>query len=87
MYPRSPVSLPRLSIKLTNDPPEGDRASMKRTVPLLMQQAIDTVEQSEWHRLLSVLAFFDTTVQERRKFGPLRWAIHDQFTKSGFTRV
>jgi dynein heavy chain len=85
VHPRFPISLLQLSLKLTNEPPAGARASMKRTISSLTQQTIDTVELSEWRRLLYVLAFFNTTVQERRKFGPLGWAIPYEFNHSDFT--
>jgi dynein heavy chain len=85
VHPRFPISLLQLSLKLTNEPPAGAKASMKRTISSLTQQTIDTVELSEWRRLLYVLAFFNCTVQERRKFGPLGWAIPYEFNHSDFT--
>ncbi|KAK8835297.1 Dynein heavy chain 5, axonemal [Tritrichomonas musculus] len=85
VHPKFPISLLQLSLKLTNEPPAGAKASMKRTIMSISQQAIDTVEQPEWRRLIYVLAFFNTTVQERRKFGPLGWAIPYEFNHSDFT--
>ena len=85
VHPKFPVSLLQLSLKLTNEPPAGAKASMKRTLSSITQQMIDTVESPEWHRLIYILAFFNTTVQERRKFGPLGWAIPYEFNASDFS--
>ena len=85
VHPKFPVSLLQLSIKLTNEPPMGAKASMKRTLSSITQQMIDTMETPEWHRLIYILAFFNTTVQERRKFGPLGWAIPYEFNASDFS--
>jgi dynein heavy chain len=85
VHPNFPISLLQLSLKLTNEPPAGARASMKRTLISITQQTIDTVESSEWRRLIYILAFFNTTVQERRKFGPLGWAIPYEFNASDFS--
>ncbi|KAK8898529.1 Dynein heavy chain 5, axonemal [Tritrichomonas musculus] len=85
VHPKFPVSLLQISLKLTNEPPAGAKASMKRTLSTITQQMIDTVESPEWHRLIYILAFFNTTVQERRKFGPLGWAIPYEFNASDFS--
>ncbi|KAH0792655.1 Dynein heavy chain family protein [Histomonas meleagridis] len=85
VHPKFPISLLQLSIKLTNEPPAGARASMKRTLSSITQQMIDTMETSEWHRLIYILSFFNTTVQERRKFGPLGWCIPYEFNVSDFS--
>ena len=85
VHPKFPVSLLQLSLKLTNEPPAGAKASMKRTLSSITQQTIDTLECPEWRKLIYVLAFFNTTVQERRKFGPLGWCIPYEFNHSDFT--
>ena len=85
VHPKFPVSLLQLSLKLTNEPPAGAKASMRRTLSSITQQTIDTMESPEWRKLIYVLAFFNTTVQERRKFGPLGWCIPYEFNHSDFT--
>lgn len=85
VHPRFLISLLQLSLKLTNEPPAGAKASMKRTLISITQQMIDTVESAEWRRMIYILAFFNTTVQERCKFGPLGWAIPYEFNASEFS--
>jgi dynein heavy chain len=84
-HPNFPVSLLQLSLKLTNEPPAGARANLTRTFQGLSQPAIDVQDLPEWRRLIYVLAFFNTTVQERRKFGPLGWCIPYEFNNSDFS--
>jgi dynein heavy chain len=58
---------------------------MKQTMSGITQQSIDITECPEWRKVIYVLVFFNTTVQERRKFGPLGWCIRYKLYHSDFT--
>jgi dynein heavy chain len=51
----------------------------------ITQQSIDIIKCPEWRKLIYVLAFFNTAVQERLKFRPLGWCIPDEFNHSDLT--
>mmetsp|Transcript_7103 Transcript_7103/g.15934 ORF Transcript_7103/g.15934 Transcript_7103/m.15934 type:complete len:721 (-) Transcript_7103:346-2508(-) len=72
--PVVPVPILQKSVKLTNEPPSGLKANLKRAY-LNFTEAIweNSTKVAEFKTIIFSLCFFHSIALERRKFGPLGW--------------
>jgi dynein heavy chain len=74
-----PIGILDRSIKLTNEPPAGLRANMKRAWTYFPKEDIED-KDVKMKSILFALCFFHATVIERRKFGPKGWNMFYPFS-------
>jgi len=74
-----PIGLLERCIKLTNEPPEGLKANMKRAFAFFNKEEFDEKE-AKIKCILFALCYFHSVMLERRKFGPKGWNMRYAFS-------
>ena len=67
-----PIGILERSIKLTNEPPQGLKANMKRALTFFSKDDFEQME-TKVKTILFGLCYFHSVMTERRKFGPKGW--------------
>ncbi|XP_068083916.1 dynein axonemal heavy chain 6 [Anabrus simplex] len=78
-----PVSVLQNSVKVTNEPPKGLKANIKRAFLEMTEDFFeDHPLEGNWRKMIFGICFFHAIIQERKKFGPLGWNITYEFNDS-----
>lgn len=76
-----PQGILEMSIKITNEPPTGIRANLKKAFDNFTQETLEMCTRgSEFKTILFALCYFHACVCERRKFGTQGWNIMYPFS-------
>lgn len=80
-----PVPVLQSGIKITNEPPKGLKANIKRTFNEVTEADYEScTKPREYKKMLFALAFFHACILERRKFGAIGWNIAYEWMNSDF---
>lgn len=83
--PVFPVPVLQSGIKLTNEPPRGLKANLKRTYADISEEDFESCTKSrEYKKMLFALSYFHAAIIERRKYGAIGWNIQYQWMASDF---
>ncbi|XP_042075509.1 LOW QUALITY PROTEIN: dynein axonemal heavy chain 6 [Haplochromis burtoni] len=78
-----PVTVLQNSVKVTNEPPRGLRANMRRAFTEITSSFFERhILGRQWRKIVFGICFFHAIIQERKKFGPLGWNIRYEFNDS-----
>ncbi|KOB72814.1 Dynein heavy chain 6, axonemal, partial [Operophtera brumata] len=81
--PKFPVSVLQNSVKVTNEPPKGLKANVKRALIEMEEDFFENhIMGQDWRSMLFGICMFHAIIQERKKFGPLGWNITYEFNNS-----
>jgi len=73
-------------IKVTNEPPRGLKANMRRAFACFDSDTLEMcTKQNEFKSILFALCFFHGVILERRKFGPQGWNVNYNFNLGDLT--
>ncbi|XP_006900461.1 PREDICTED: dynein heavy chain 6, axonemal [Elephantulus edwardii] len=78
-----PVTVLQNSVKVTNEPPKGLRANIRRAFAEMTPSFFEeNILGRKWRQIVFGICFFHAIIQERKKFGPLGWNICYEFNDS-----
>ncbi|XP_061490002.1 dynein axonemal heavy chain 6 isoform X2 [Rhineura floridana] len=78
-----PVTVLQNSVKVTNEPPKGLRANIRRAFTEMTASFFEeNILGKTWRKIIFGICFFHAIIQERKKFGPLGWNICYEFNDS-----
>nr|XP_015200901.1 PREDICTED: dynein heavy chain 6, axonemal [Lepisosteus oculatus] len=78
-----PVTVLQNSVKVTNEPPKGLRANIRRAFTEISNTFFEEhILGRKWRKIVFGICFFHAIIQERKKFGPLGWNIRYEFNDS-----
>uniref|UniRef100_A0A8D2JQJ9 Dynein axonemal heavy chain 6 n=1 Tax=Sciurus vulgaris TaxID=55149 RepID=A0A8D2JQJ9_SCIVU len=78
-----PVTVLQNSVKVTNEPPKGLRANIRRAFTEMTASFFEeNILGRKWRQIIFGICFFHAIIQERKKFGPLGWNICYEFNDS-----
>ncbi|XP_056443291.1 dynein axonemal heavy chain 6 [Gadus chalcogrammus] len=78
-----PITVLQNSVKVTNEPPKGLRANVRRAFTEITGSYFEEhVLGRPWRKIVFGVCFFHAIIQERKKFGPLGWNIGYEFSDS-----
>ncbi|KAH9281795.1 Dynein heavy chain 6, axonemal [Echinococcus granulosus] len=78
-----PITVLQNSVKVTNEPPKGIRANLRRALNDLSHEFFEeNVLGADWRRVVYGMCLFHAVILERKKFGPLGWNIAYEFNDS-----
>ncbi|KAJ8245285.1 hypothetical protein GJAV_G00269100 [Gymnothorax javanicus] len=81
--PVFPVTVLQNSVKVTNEPPKGLRANVRRAFTEISKSFFEDYSLGRpWRKIIFGVCFFHAIIQERKKFGPLGWNIRYEFNDS-----
>jgi len=79
-HPKFPIGLLQIAIKMTDEPPSGMKAGLKKSYSTFIDQDwLEAVNREEWRPMLYAISFLHSVVQERRKFGALGFCVPYEF--------
>jgi dynein heavy chain len=80
-----PVPVLQMGIKLTNEPPRGLKANLKRTYQDIKPDEFEgSSKPKEFKKLLFALSYFHAAILERRKYGAIGWNIPYEWMTADF---
>ncbi|KAL0246239.1 hypothetical protein GEMRC1_007451 [Eukaryota sp. GEM-RC1] len=80
-----PVAVLQNGIKISNEPPKGLKANLKRTLAHFNQSDFENhVKAKPFKKLSFALAFFHALVQQRKSWGPTAFNIPYEISESDF---